>query len=174
MSGSNPINSGVVDPLVDSALAGIAAAADLASLIAARSSLIGEASEISKLNASIKNMPNEFKGPMTAILDEGPSKSKIVSGAQSAYGALMTLKGKAMTAILNSPLIHNEVVWSKVAEAAAKLEAPKDVPLKDPKQWKLIGKPAKRLDLDGLAWQHGRRNVGALDDRHDQDRKSVV
>jgi isoquinoline 1-oxidoreductase beta subunit len=36
--------------------------------------------------------------------------------------------------------------YGKVAAAAAKLEAPKDVPLKDPKEWKLIGKPTKRLD----------------------------
>ena len=34
----------------------------------------------------------------------------------------------------------------KVAVAASKLEAPKDVKLKDPKDWKLIGKPVKRLD----------------------------
>jgi hypothetical protein len=31
----------------------------------------------------------------------------------------MALKGKSMTVILNSPLIHNAVVWSKVMEAAA-------------------------------------------------------
>ncbi len=36
--------------------------------------------------------------------------------------------------------------FGKVANAAAKLEAPKDVPLKDPKEWKIIGKPLKRLD----------------------------
>jgi hypothetical protein len=63
-------------------------------------------------------LPDEFKGPMRSILDEGPNASKVVQGAQSLYGALMTIKGKAMTAILNSPLIHNEVVWSKVMEAA--------------------------------------------------------
>jgi phenylalanyl-tRNA synthetase alpha chain len=68
MSGSNPINSGVVDPLVAAALAGIAAAPDLAALLEARSSLVGESSEISKLNASIKNMPNEFKAEAGAIL----------------------------------------------------------------------------------------------------------
>jgi len=68
MSGSNPINSGVVEPLVAAALAGIAAAPDLASLLEARSSLVGESSEISKLNASIKNMPNEFKAEAGAIL----------------------------------------------------------------------------------------------------------
>jgi len=38
------------------------------------------------------------------------------------------------------------VGFGKVAAAAATLEPPKDVPLKDPKDWKLIGKPVKRLD----------------------------
>ncbi|MCC6778948.1 MAG: xanthine dehydrogenase family protein molybdopterin-binding subunit [Hyphomicrobiales bacterium] len=36
--------------------------------------------------------------------------------------------------------------YGKVAAAAAKLEPPKDVPLKDPKDWKVAGKPVKRLD----------------------------
>jgi isoquinoline 1-oxidoreductase subunit beta len=36
--------------------------------------------------------------------------------------------------------------FGKVAEAAAKIEPPKDVPLKDPKDWKIAGKPLKRLD----------------------------
>ncbi len=36
--------------------------------------------------------------------------------------------------------------FGKVAEAAAKLEPPADVKLKDPKDWKLAGKPIKRLD----------------------------
>ncbi len=36
--------------------------------------------------------------------------------------------------------------FGKVAEAAGKLEPPGDVRLKDPKDWKLIGKGVKRLD----------------------------
>ena len=36
--------------------------------------------------------------------------------------------------------------YGKVAEAAAKLELPKDIKLKDPKDWKIAGKPLKRLD----------------------------
>src|SRR2546426_2365889 len=36
--------------------------------------------------------------------------------------------------------------YGKVAEAAAKLEPPKEVKLKDPKDWKIAGKPLKRLD----------------------------
>ena len=36
--------------------------------------------------------------------------------------------------------------YGKVAEDAAKLEVPKEVPLKAPKEWKIIGKSVKRLD----------------------------
>src|SRR5205807_5909042 len=39
-----------------------------------------------------------------------------------------------------------KTTYGKVAEAAARLEQPKDVPLKDPKTWKIAGKPLKRLD----------------------------
>jgi len=50
----------------------------------------------------------------------------------------------------NSVITHTPsgktTTYGKVAEAAAKLEPPADVKLKDPKDWKLIGKPLKRLD----------------------------
>ncbi|MFZ0424479.1 MAG: molybdopterin cofactor-binding domain-containing protein [Xanthobacteraceae bacterium] len=49
----------------------------------------------------------------------------------------------------NSVITHKsgkKTTYGKVAEAAAKLEAPKDVPLKDPKTWTIAGKPLKRLD----------------------------
>ena len=36
--------------------------------------------------------------------------------------------------------------FGKVSDAASKLEPPKDVQLKDPKDWKIAGKPLKRLD----------------------------
>ena len=51
----------------------------------------------------------------------------------------------------NSFITHGpskrRVSFGKVAEAASKLEPPKDVKLKDPKDWKLIGKPVKRIDI---------------------------
>jgi isoquinoline 1-oxidoreductase subunit beta len=50
----------------------------------------------------------------------------------------------------NSVITHTPskrtTTFGAVAEAAAKLEAPKEVPLKDPKNWKVVGKSVKRLD----------------------------
>jgi isoquinoline 1-oxidoreductase beta subunit len=50
----------------------------------------------------------------------------------------------------NSVITHKpsgrKTTYGKVAEAAAKLEVPKEVPLKDPKEWKVLGKSVKRLD----------------------------
>ena len=49
----------------------------------------------------------------------------------------------------NSTITHTsgqKTTYGKVAEAAAKLEVPKDIKLKDPKDWKIAGKPLKRLD----------------------------
>src|SRR5262249_43396696 len=36
--------------------------------------------------------------------------------------------------------------YGSLAEAAAKLPAPSSVPLKDPKDWTILGKPMRRLD----------------------------
>jgi isoquinoline 1-oxidoreductase beta subunit len=50
----------------------------------------------------------------------------------------------------NSVITHKpsgrKTTFGKVAAEAARLDPPKDVKLKDPKEWKVIGKPLKRLD----------------------------
>ncbi|WP_300394563.1 molybdopterin cofactor-binding domain-containing protein [Henriciella sp.] len=40
----------------------------------------------------------------------------------------------------------NELRYGEVAEDAASVEPPANVPLKDPSEWKIIGQPVKRLD----------------------------
>ncbi len=63
--------------------------------------------------------------------------------------------------VANGVISHKsgkKTTYGKVAAAAAKIEPPKDVPLKDPKNWRLIGKPMKRLDtVDKLTgkYQYG-------------------
>jgi isoquinoline 1-oxidoreductase beta subunit len=50
----------------------------------------------------------------------------------------------------NSVITHQPsgrtTTFGKVAAAAGKLEVPKEITLKDPKDWKIAGKPMKRLD----------------------------
>ena len=48
--------------------------------------------------------------------------------------------------------------YGQVADAAGKLEPPKDVPLKNPKDWTIAGKPLKRLDT--LAKTNGTQMYG--------------
>src|ERR1043166_3439410 len=48
--------------------------------------------------------------------------------------------------------------YGKLANDAAKLEPPKDVKLKDPKEWKIAGKPMKRVDIPDTAM--GRQRYG--------------
>ncbi|MBI3516770.1 MAG: xanthine dehydrogenase family protein molybdopterin-binding subunit [Proteobacteria bacterium] len=71
----------------------------------------------------------------------------------------------------NSVITHKPsgrtVSFGKVAEAAGKLEAPKDAALKDPKDWKIIGKPVKRLDtapkvVGGLTYSIDVKQPGML------------
>jgi len=69
----------------------------------------------------------------------------LVQAAANAWGVPASECVAASSVITHRPS-GRTTTYGKVAEAAAKLEAPKDVKLKDPKEWKLIGKPVKRLD----------------------------
>jgi isoquinoline 1-oxidoreductase beta subunit len=52
----------------------------------------------------------------------------------------------ASASVITHPPSKRKTTYGKVAAAAAQLEPPKDVKLKDPKDWKIAGKPLKRLD----------------------------
>jgi isoquinoline 1-oxidoreductase beta subunit len=55
----------------------------------------------------------------------------------------------AANSVIRHTPSRRTTTYGKVAEAAAKLEPPADVKLKDPKNWKIAGKPLKRLDTLG-------------------------
>jgi isoquinoline 1-oxidoreductase beta subunit len=54
-----------------------------------------------------------------------------------------------------------KTTFGKVSVAASQLEAPKEVPLKDPKEWTLIGKPVNRID--GVADKVTGKQIYAID-----------
>src|SRR4030095_10740458 len=83
---------------------------------------------------------NEYvrKGGATA-------RGMLVQGAANAWGGPAAECSAANSVITHKPT-GRTTTYGKVAEAAAKLTPPADVPLKDPKEWKIIGKSVKRLD----------------------------
>ncbi|KTS37098.1 aldehyde dehydrogenase [Methylobacterium indicum] len=48
--------------------------------------------------------------------------------------------------VISHPASGRSTTFGKVAAAAGRLEVPKEVPLKDPKDWTIAGHPVKRLD----------------------------
>jgi phenylalanyl-tRNA synthetase alpha chain len=83
MSG-NPINPAAVDAVVEAALVAIGSAEDLSSLRASRQATVGEQSDISQLNATIKNMPNEFKAEAGALIGAARGKLNLAFATREA------------------------------------------------------------------------------------------
>ena len=69
----------------------------------------------------------------------------LVQAAANAWGVPASECSATNSVITHKPS-GRTTTYGKVAEAAAKVSPPANVPLKDPKDWKLIGKPVKRLD----------------------------
>ena len=96
MSGSNPINESAVASVVSAALSAIDQAADLAELKAIRQGTVGEQSEISKLNASLKNIEAEFKAEAGAII--GKARSEINAAFAKREADLTAIEERAKLA----------------------------------------------------------------------------
>jgi len=71
------------------------------------------------------------------LIEAAANEWKVPTSECSAANSVITHKPSGRT-----------VTFGKVADAAGKLEAPdpKSIKLKDPKDWKIAGKPVKRLD----------------------------
>lgn len=68
----------------------------------------------------------------------------IAAAAQTWNVDASTLKAESGSVVHAAS--NRRASFGSLAEAAAKLSPPKEVPLKDPKDFKLIGKPTRRLD----------------------------
>src|SRR5258706_371941 len=72
------------------------------------------------------------------------ARMMLVQAAANQWG-VPAAECEAANSVITHKASKRSTTFGKVAEAAARLEQPKDVPLKDPKNWKLVGKPVKRL-----------------------------
>jgi isoquinoline 1-oxidoreductase beta subunit len=73
------------------------------------------------------------------------ARMMLVQAAADAWGVPAS-ECSAANSVITHGRSGRTTTYGKVAAAAAKLPPPADVALKDPKDWKLIGKPVKRLD----------------------------
>jgi isoquinoline 1-oxidoreductase beta subunit len=73
------------------------------------------------------------------------ARDMLIRAAAAGWGAPEAECSAANSVITHKPS-GRTTTYGKVAEAAAKLDPPKDIKLKDPKDWKIAGKPLKRLD----------------------------
>src|SRR2546422_4749305 len=78
---------------------------------------------------------------------EGGATARVmlVQAAADAWGVPAS-ECSAATSVITHKASGRTTTYGKVAEAAAKLTPPEKPALKDPTEWKLIGKPVKRLD----------------------------
>lgn len=113
MSQSISINAESVQEVVASALAEIAKAEDLASLKMLRASVVGEASPIAQMNATLKSLPNEEKAAAGALI--GKARAELNAAYADAESRL--------NAILESQLLAAEAVDVTAAPIRSELGA---------------------------------------------------
>jgi isoquinoline 1-oxidoreductase subunit beta len=73
------------------------------------------------------------------------ARMMLVQAAASTWNVPVAECTAANSVVTHTPS-GKKLGFGQLAVAASKITAPTDVPLKDPKTWKLIGKPVKRLD----------------------------
>lgn len=77
----------------------------------------------------------------------GAAAREMLIAAAAAQWQVAPKACRAENGVIHGPN-GKRTTFGKVAAAAAQLEVPEVVTLKDPKDWKIIGKPVKRLDTD--------------------------
>ena len=87
------------------------------------------------------------------------ARSMLVAAAAKGWGVPVD-ECRAASGVIYAPG-GRKATYGKVAAAAAKLEAPKEVKLKDPKEWRIIGKPIARVDIPDTVMGRQRYGIDA-------------
>ena len=73
------------------------------------------------------------------------ARTMLVQAAANGWG-VPAAECRAANSVVTHVPTGRTTTYGKVAEAAARIEPPRDVQLKDPRDWKIAGKPLPRLD----------------------------
>jgi isoquinoline 1-oxidoreductase beta subunit len=88
----------------------------------------------------------------------GATAREMLVAAAAQQWAVPTTECTASNGVITHQSTGRKLRYGQVAEAASRLEPPKDVKLKDPKDWKLVGKSVKRVDIPDTVM--GRQRYG--------------
>jgi isoquinoline 1-oxidoreductase beta subunit len=77
----------------------------------------------------------------------GATAREMLIGAAAAQWNVPTSECQAANSVITHASSGRSLRYGEIAEAAAKIKPPPKVQLKEPKDWKLIGTPQKRLDI---------------------------
>jgi len=87
-----------------------------------------------------------IRGSQEYVRKGGAVAREMLIEAAAKQWNVPTAECKAEASIITHVPSGRTTSYGKVASAAAQLQPPTDVKLKDPKDWKIIGKPLSRLD----------------------------
>ena len=77
----------------------------------------------------------------------GATAREMLIGAAAARWSVPAAECRAARSVITHVPSGRSLTFGQVAEAAARIEAPNDIKLKDPADWKLIGTPQRRLEV---------------------------
>ena len=81
-----------------------------------------------------------------AVRQGGAAARTMLVAAAAAEWKVSPGECRVEKGVIHHPASGRSTTFGKVAAAAGRMEVPKDVPLKDPKDWTIAGHPVKRLD----------------------------
>ncbi len=88
------------------------------------------------------------------------AREMLIAAAAQQWGVPASECVAALGVVTHTPS-KRKLSYGKLAAEAAKLEPPKEVKLKDPKDWKIIGKPIKRVDIPDIVTGRVRYGIDA-------------
>ena len=77
------------------------------------------------------------------------ARAMLVSAAAQSWGVSESECATSMGAVFHKPT-QRKLTYGSLCAQAAKLDAPKTVVLKDPKDWKIVGQPIKRREIPDI------------------------
>ena len=88
-----------------------------------------------------------IRGSQDYLRKAGATAREMLIAAAAARWNVPASECKAANSVITHGASGRTLTFGAVAEAAAKIEPPAKVALKDPKDWKIAGKPTRRLDV---------------------------